>query len=174
VRLLLAHLENATGGYRRLKKIHWKSVERVVFVCHGNICRSPYAERRAAMYGLSAASFGLSAEPGMPADPSACRVAARRSVELTEHHACDITDFEFRSGDLLVVMEPRQARAMLRRLPSTPCQLTLLGLWSRPRCPHVHDPHRLGDAYWENCLDNIDSAVRTIAAQLHGHTSDGA
>jgi len=45
VRLLLAQVENRTGGYRRFKQIRWESVKRVVFVCHGNICRSPYAER---------------------------------------------------------------------------------------------------------------------------------
>src|SRR6266436_8043822 len=105
VRLMLAQVENAAGGFRAYKKIRWESVSRVVFVCHGNICRSPYAEQRALTYGLAAASFGLSAATGAPADPSACRIAARRAIELGAHRACD-------ARDLLVAMEPRQARAM--------------------------------------------------------------
>src|SRR5271154_2692321 len=112
IRLLLGYFENGIGGYRRLKKIRWDRVERVVFVCHGNICRSPYAERRDATYGLPTASFGLSAETGRPADPSALRVAARRAIWLAEHRACAARDFEFHGGDLLIVMEPRLARAM--------------------------------------------------------------
>jgi protein-tyrosine phosphatase len=172
VRLMLAHIENGIGGYRHLKQIRWDRVKRVVFVCHGNICRSPYAEHSAASYGLPSASFGLAAEPGMPADPSALGLAARRAIELADHRACAAADFEFHSGDLLVVMEPRQARAMFRSVPTVPCQVTLLGLWSRPRRPHLHDPHRLSEAYWEQCFDVIDSAVRAIAERTRLNPPD--
>jgi protein-tyrosine phosphatase len=173
IRLLLGYFENGIGRYRRFKKIRWDRVERLVFVCHGNICRSPYAERRGATYGLPTASLGLSAETGAPADPSALAVAARRAIDLAEHRACAAEDFEFHSGDLLIVMEPRQAREMSRCLPTAPCQLTLLGLWSRPRRPHIHDPHRLCEAYWEQCFDVIDSAVRAIAERTHLRPLDG-
>jgi protein-tyrosine phosphatase len=173
VRLLLANLEDALGGYRRLRQIRWDQVERIVFVCHGNICRSPYAERRAASFGLPTASFGLSAETGEPADHSALAVAARRAIELGQHRACAAEDFEIHSGDLLVAMEPRQVRTLARRLPLAPCQVTLLGLWSRPRRPHIHDPHRLSEAYWEQCLDVIDSAVRAIAERMRPRPLNG-
>lgn len=131
IRLALAWLENLTGRYRQFKQIRWERVARVVFVCHGNICRSPYAKGRAVSFGLPAASFGLSAGSGAPADPSACRIAARRQIELARHCARDAADFELRTGDLLVVMEPRQARRISGLLPPGSCQLTLLGLWSR-------------------------------------------
>lgn len=166
IRLLLAWIENLTGRYRQFKQIRWELVERVVFVCHGNICRSPYAERRAASHGLPTVSFGLSADCGAPADPSACRIAAHRGIELSQHCARDAASFEFRSGDLLVVMEPRQARSISAHFPSASCQLTLLGLWSRPPRPHIHDPHRLTEAYWERCFDVIDSAVQSIAERV--------
>ena len=63
-RLALAWLENLTGRYRQFKRIRWERVARVVFVCHGNVCRSPYAEGRAVNFGLPAASFGFSADSG--------------------------------------------------------------------------------------------------------------
>ncbi|MBV9200888.1 MAG: phosphotyrosine protein phosphatase [Alphaproteobacteria bacterium] len=166
IRLLLAWVENLTGRYRQLKQIRWEQVERLVFVCHGNICRSPYAERCAARHGLAAASFGLSADRGAPADPDACRIAARRAIDLAAHRACDAADFEFKVGDLLIVMEPRQLRRLLCNLPAGGCQMTLLGLWSRPPRPHIHDPHRLSDAYWERCFDVIDTAVQSITDRI--------
>lgn len=177
IRLTLAWLENLTGRYRQLKQIRWERVARVVFVCHGNICRSPYAEGRAASFGLPTASFGLSADSGVSADPSACRIAARRGIELVRHCACDAVDFELKTGDLLVVMEPRQARRISGLLPPAGLprgsyQLTLLGLWSRPPRPHIHDPHRLSEAYWERCFDVIDSAVETIADRMLANRSD--
>jgi hypothetical protein len=57
-------------------------------------------------------------------------------------------------------MEPRQARRISGLLPPGSCQLTLLGLWSRPPRPHIHDPHTLSEAYWERRFDVIDSAVK--------------
>jgi Low molecular weight phosphotyrosine protein phosphatase len=89
-----------------------------------------------------------------------------RGIPLAEHKARDLKEFDFRSGDLLVAMEPRQVRAMSAALPPVPCQLTLLGLWSRPSRPHIHDPHRLSEAYWGRCFDVIDSAVLTIADRM--------
>src|ERR1700724_2608215 len=109
IRLVLAWLENLTGRYRQFKQIRWGRVERLVFVCHGNICRRPCAEGLAVSFARPAASFGLSADSGALADPRACRVAARREIELIRHCARDVADFELRTGDLLVVMEPRQA-----------------------------------------------------------------
>jgi protein-tyrosine phosphatase len=162
-RLMLAWGELMIGRHRHWKRVRWEAVTRIVFVCHGNICRSPYAEKRAASCGLPTASFGLSADSGTPADPDAHRIAAQRAIALAGHSACDVKEFEFRDGDLLVAMEARQARAVSCLVPPIAYQLTLLGLWSRPSRPHIHDPHRLSEAYWARCFDVIDSAVLTIA-----------
>ena len=116
-RLMLAHLESVAGRFSGYQQIRWEKVKRVVFVCHGNICRSPYAERRAETYGLTVASFGLSADAGMPADPTACRIAARRAIELAPHRARDIKDFEFRRGDLLAAWSPGKCESWVARLP---------------------------------------------------------
>lgn len=172
IRLLLAQTEDFAGRFRPFKQIRWAAVSRIVFVCSGNICRSPYAEQRAALHGLRAVSFGLAAANGMPADPEACKVAARRAVDLVPHRARDFSKFEPGAEDLLVVMEPRQAREILRRLSPVKCQLTLLGLWSRPPRPHIHDPHRLSEAYWEQCFDVIDSAVDAISRQMRRGAPD--
>jgi hypothetical protein len=91
IRLALAWLENLTGRYREFKQIRWERVVRVVFVCHGNICRSSYAEGRAVSFGLSAASFGLSADSGAPADPERvqnCRPPGDRTSAALNPRCC--------------------------------------------------------------------------------------
>ena len=40
-------------------QIKWEDVDRLVFVCTGNICRSAYAEYKARSLGMSATSFGI-------------------------------------------------------------------------------------------------------------------
>ena len=52
---ILFHL----GYFNSLKKIDWTSVERLIFVCKGNICRSAYAEALARSAGVESLSFGL-------------------------------------------------------------------------------------------------------------------
>lgn len=89
----------------------------VLFVCHGNICRSPYAEaalRRRARGRLEAASAGL-VGPGRPSPETAVRVAAGRGVDLADHRSRLVTGASLRRAGLVVVMEPRQRRVLRRR-----------------------------------------------------------
>jgi Low molecular weight phosphotyrosine protein phosphatase len=64
---------------------HWRNCERVVFVCTGNICRSPYAEAAARAHGINAVSCGTHTRTGLPADPVAIREAALRGRDMTAH-----------------------------------------------------------------------------------------
>ena len=67
------------GFYRPFARVDWGRVERVVFVCQGNICRSPYAEARGREVGLPASSFGLGAGVGgRRRAASTARQSARR------------------------------------------------------------------------------------------------
>ena len=179
---ILQHLANAYGGkrgfvlnlrataqtllpaYRPMRRIDWARVERVVFICKGNICRSAYAQGRAGQARLPAVSAGLDTRSGLPADPTAITLGAVRGIDLGEHRTRRIDELEPGPGDLMICMEPPQARVAQARFPDA--QVTLLGLWSRPRRPWLFDPYGLGDAYWRNCLDLIDSGIADIAARI--------
>jgi protein-tyrosine phosphatase len=140
------------------------AVRRLVFVCHGNICRSAFADVAARRAGLSTASFGLSAESGKPAHGPAIEAAARIGHAMGDHRATDLSDYEAREGDLLLAMETRQ----LRRIAGDPrvaaLPRTLLGLYTRPRVPHLHDPYSLSDAYMDVCLARIGTAIPVLRA----------
>jgi protein-tyrosine phosphatase len=166
-RLGLAQLDCATGRTRVFTRVNWNQVNRLVFVCRGNICRSAYAEWRARALGLPAASFGLATTTGVGADAEARRAAVARNLDLSMHRTTDATDFLLRDGDLVVAMELRHV-AWVRRLftDPEPHQVTLLGLWSRPRRPHIHDPYGLDRPYFDSCFSVIDSAVTALSSRL--------
>ena len=154
------------GGYRRFRKIDWSRINRLVFVCKGNICRSPYAEIKAESYGIEAVSLGLHAKSGSPANPGAIANAAVRGVELGGHrsrHSCDI---EILPGDLLVGMEPWHAHAMLHLVGKSGAQATLMGLWSNPSRPYIHDPYGQEDGYFQTCFSAIDQAIAGMMRNL--------
>jgi len=70
-------------------------IQRVVFLCSGNTCRSPLAEVIAAdmfnQHGLIFASAGLQAVAGLPAAPSSVAYATARGLTLTGHHSQPVT-----------------------------------------------------------------------------------
>jgi arsenate reductase (thioredoxin) len=77
--------------------------KRVLFVCIGNICRSPMAEAMARKYGsdvLEVASAGLS--PAMNTTPYTRSVLAEKNVDLGDHLPRRFRDANLKSFDLIV------------------------------------------------------------------------
>lgn len=167
VRLGLSYGEVALGRSAILVPDPDK-VQRLVFVCHGNICRSAFADVAARKAGLRAASFGLSTDAGKAAHPPAVDAAAALGVDLTAHRTTRAQDFVPENGDFLLAMETRQ----LRRLSADPVlsglPRTLLGLYADPNMPHIHDPYELDPGYMSVCLQRIETAVANLGEAFPG------
>lgn len=143
-------------------------VRRLVFVCHGNICRSAYAEGVARDLGLNTASFGLSTTSGKPAHDPARAAAMAMGHPIEGHLTTRVEDFVPQQGDYLLGMEHRHLRKLgalddLAHLPRG-----LLGSYARPPIPHLHDPYRLDPAFMEICLRRVESAVKGLAQKYPG------
>jgi protein-tyrosine-phosphatase/peptidoglycan/xylan/chitin deacetylase (PgdA/CDA1 family) len=163
------------GGYRALRSVDWTQVRRLVFVCRGNICRSPYAELVARRAGLTAVSFGLTARTGSPAYPDAIENAAVCGIDLKPHRSQRGEDIVIGPGDLLIGMERWHVRTLRSMAKEKNAQVTLLGLWRSPSHPYIHDPYGHRDAYFQTCFSVIAAAVHGIAKHLprRGSTPSG-
>lgn len=166
----LSHIKaralHALGAHRELATIDWTRVGRLVFVCRGNICRSPYAAARGRALGVPAISLGLEASEGAQANPSAARNALVRGLDLSHHRSAALEGSRIQGHDLLVVFEPWQLQAARQRCPHRELALTLLGIWSPPMRPHVHDPYGRGDRYFQECFELIDRNVAELARRV--------
>lgn len=149
------------GAYRSFRTVDWSEVKRLVFVCTGNICRSPYAEKIASTLPVDLVSCGLSTRGGDPANEVAMRVANARGIDLTEHRSTRVDQLSLESSDLLICMEVDQARraAGLR----TSAQVAALGLLGAQLRPHIPDPFNRSEAYFARCFDWIDDDVASLA-----------
>jgi protein-tyrosine phosphatase len=156
------------GAFRTYLDIDWSRVQRLVIACHGNICRSPYAELRARELGLAATSFGLHASPGARANEAAVRNAARRGADLSGHRSRSIDTINLCIGDLLVAMEPRQAERLSQLAIGVGAQLTLQGLWALAPRPYVPDPYGRSDACFQHSYALIDSSLEHIKLMVRG------
>ena len=162
---LLAQASYLAGGAATSTRPDLARVQRLVFVCVGNVNRSAFAEAVARRRGARAESFGLAAPQGIEVSPRALRTAARYEIDLRAHVARDLSDYEFMPGDLVVTMEVRLLRELIERgIPSH--AVGLLGRWASPQRLHIADPHRRSDEYLKTCFTLIHSAAEGLADDL--------
>jgi len=161
MRLMLSYGELA-AGLSGQRKPDPGEVRRLVFVCHGNICRSAYAHVLAKRAGARVASFGLSTSTGRSAHAPMIALAAQRGVNMTAHRATDIDDFVPQEGDLLLAMETRHLRKLAAEPSVAHLPRMLLGAYARPPAPHLHDPYDEDEAYLPMCLTRIERAVAAL------------
>lgn len=140
----------------------------VLFVCHGNICRSPYAEavfRRAVDGRIPAESCGLWG-PDRPAPATARRVARERGVDLGDHRSRLVSRASLQGAGLVVVMDPGHARALYRRHGYRGA-LVLGDLDpERVRARAVRDPIFQPPEVFRAVYDRVDRCVEELARLL--------
>ena len=150
----------------------------VVFLCLGNICRSPMGERVARAFvrdvpwagSVRVTSAGASAEEeGNPMDPRARAVLDRHGYDaLTPHVAHRITDAQARRADLVVAAERRHLDALTRRghdLSDRGVLLTSYVPGARPGSP-LPDPWYGPAAAFEDTLTVLEAAMPAFLADL--------
>jgi protein-tyrosine-phosphatase len=148
----------------------------LLFVCHGNICRSPYAARvmsislppalRAAIRIESAGFVG----PGRPAPPEAVETAKARGVDLSSHRAKLLSLPIVRAADLVCVMDPSQQREVCAQYRRSRERVLVLGdldpLPSSVRT--IRDPFDEPKAVYISTYDRIDRCVAQLARIVKG------
>ena len=143
-------------------------IRRVIVICHGNICRSPFAGAELALRNrsLQVRSAGVEAREGKSAEPFACRTARELGVDLTDHraHRFDAEDIEW--ADLIVAMQGRHVAAIRRRWPGAERSVRLLGdfLLSEPHA--IEDPWGQEAAVFSSVFERIVQANERLSELL--------
>lgn len=158
IRLALSYIELGFGQ-AKIAAPQTSQVKRLVFVCHGNICRSAFADVYAREIEINSASFGLSTASGKQAYPLAVKASKDAGIDLTDHRTTRVEDYQPKAGDFLLAMETRQLRKIATDPKLAGLPRDLLGKYSRPFFPHLHDPYELNPDYMPICLSRIRSAV---------------
>ncbi len=153
------------GFYRSYKNIDFSKVDRLVFVCSGNICRSPFGEYIAKSKGLNAESYGLHCRGGDEADSRAIHQAKVRGVNMNKHITRHISTYIAEEGDLIIVMEPWHLLA-LEAVHIKYNQVTLAPLWSDKPGPYLHDPFNSSDIFFGLCESKVEQCVSNLQNKL--------
>jgi len=145
-------------------------IRTVLLICHGNICRSPFAERRLAQCSpdLQVKSAGLDTKAGSPAAPGAVRTARGFGVDLGDHAArsLDLEPELLRWADLIVGMQGRHTTQLSRHWGIAPGKIRLLGDFLAGPPHAIPDPWGESDAVFAAAFARIEDAVQRLAAVL--------
>lgn len=151
---------------------------KVLFVCTGNICRSPTAEgvfrARIEAAGLGNAVFADSAgthgyHVGDPPDPRSVRAALTRGVDIAGLRARRTTTADFHRFDLILAMDKGHLHALQLAAPPTPrAEIRLfLDYAAAPFTGgEVPDPYYGDGDGFEHVLDMTESAADGLTADI--------
>ena len=150
---------------------------RLLFVCLGNICRSPIAEGVFAHLAAQAGkgdlfevdSAGTGAwHIGDPPDPRAVAAAARRGIDLSAQRARQLRAGDFDAFDLLLAMDRDNRSELLIRAPAAHSGKVRLFLDGAPELGlrEVPDPYYGGRYGFEEVLDLVEAGAHALLARL--------
>ena len=150
---------------------------RLLFVCMGNICRSPTAQG-VAQHAVSARGWDDLVELdsagthayhlGEPPDARACAAAGRRGIDLTGQRARRVRHEDFKEFDYILAMDEHNYQALLAAAPSHAqdrvhkmMKYSTLGVTD-----DVPDPYYGGTHGFEQVLDLLDNAMGEFFDEL--------
>lgn len=150
---------------------------KVLFVCMGNICRSPMAE---GMFRHAIKAAGLESQVqidsagthsyhvGSPPDVRAQQASKKRGIDISSQRSRQVTAKDFSEYDYLLVMDGANYAHLIRRAPPEhqPKVRRLLSFSRKYPNLDVPDPYYGGTQGFEENLDMIQDAVSHLVREI--------
>ncbi len=163
-------LDRALHGRRRRRAISFireRRTAKILFVCLGNICRSPFAKALADDRGLSADSVGFIG-PGRNPPHEAVDAARRLGVDHGHHVSREILREDVEEADLIVVFDRFNVQRVRSAYPSALSKMLWLGdldpEWAGKRA--IIDPWGRGRDFFDHTFERIERCVDELSSAL--------
>ncbi len=139
-----------------------RHADSAIFVCLGNICRSPFAEhyaRKILPAAIEVRSSGLYQRPGRPSPEPAIEAAREMGIDLSQHRADVLNEQTVSQCDVIFSFDESIHQEILRRFPSARKKLHRFALLADQGPLDIPDP-------FGSSLDHYCGVYRRIAAIL--------
>ena len=137
----------------------------VLFVCLGNICRSPFAAEaaRSRLAGVAVESAGFHAEEGRPTPRHVMETARMLAVDMSSCRSSRLTRERVDAADLIVCMDLANLKKLRSEFPEALPRSTLLGLFCPDGPPQIKDPLGLSPTATRAVLVQILAALEALS-----------
>ncbi len=140
---------------------------RILMLCYGNICRSPFAELalRHRDPTLEVSSAGFHPVPGRASPAHVAHAARDFGVELDGWSSHTLDRQQIDNADLILVMDGSNLERLAREYPDAWSKSTQLGFFG-PEGGDIEDPYEMDPAATRRVLQVLHRAVEALAERL--------
>ena len=137
---------------------------RVLFICTGNMCRSPAAEKLLAQYGagrgFETRSRGTGVQPGFGLHKRIAALLEADKIAGLEHRGSLVTEPDVDWADLIIVMEEGHRDALAERFPQSMRKTRLL-----LEDKDLEDPMGKDEKVFREVYETIKASVKKLAEE---------
>lgn len=157
-------LQRHRGLLRRLKTAGGPG--KILFLCYGNICRSPLAaalaEKR--LSGVTIDSAGFHEQTGRSCPQKILRIGKSFGIDLSFHRSARVLRDQLASADLVIAMDLENLNRMRQEFSRMANRTTLLGLFATPETLGIADPYLADEAATSRICEQVRQSVENLAS----------
>ena len=144
-----------------------RTARQILFVCKGNVCRSPFAEgyaRAVLNHGVEVRSAGLAPKPSRGCPDLGIEAARALGVDLRGHRSTKLTEAMVREADAIFVFDYDGVRRLADRYPFARPKVFPVGLLMTDGPVEIRDPFGGIADDFSRTYGTIRRAIDTVAA----------
>ena len=149
-------------------------MKKILFVCTGNMCRSPMAVglvKKALPQGgdVEISSAGLIVSDGLPASPNAIKVMAEEDIDISGHQSRHLTREIVTGTNVIFVMTQWHKLELINLLEKPGKEIYLIKELMKNKLRgslDIEDPIGKSIVFYRKCRDEIKKAVPTMLEKI--------
>ncbi len=159
-------LQRHRGLLRQLKAAGGPG--KIVFLCYGNICRSPLAASLAEqrLSGVAIDSAGFHQQTGRSCPQKIVRIGNAFGFDLSNHRSARVTLDDLANADLVIAMDLENLNRVSQEFPEVADRTTLLGLFGlfgTPETLDIADPYFADEAATNRICQQVRQGIDGLA-----------